>query len=126
MKRRLVRRLIALAAAYTVVLNAWLPAIAGILTPQAGGEPSAAVICAAGPGAFAPASGLPQKHSPLCPWNGACDMPGCTPSALCDTDSIAPATPHAVEARIEKALAGSYGAGPWRAGSKLARGPPVA
>ena len=124
MHRRLARRLVALAAAYALVLNTWLPALAGILAPQAGGETSTAVICATIPGGGVPASDLPQKRSPLCPFGGTCGMPACMASALTGGHSIAPVIPRADAAR--DALTAAPGAAPWRGGSRLARGPPDA
>jgi hypothetical protein len=126
MERRFARRLVALAAAYALVLNAWLPALAGILTPQAGDGLGAAVVCAGVAGGAAPASDLPQRRLPLCPWSGACSMPGHTAPALPGYDAAPVAAPRGSEARITVILSVADAVAPWRGRSRFARGPPDA
>ena len=122
MNRPLGRRLVALAAAYAVALNALLPVLAAISPPAAIGV---AVICSAG-GAGSPFdSGVPEKPQPLCPGGGACAMPGCAATALPNDHSVG-----ARMARVSAGLAGLRFVGQpaqafWPRGHKLARAPPI-
>ena len=122
MNRPLGRRLVALAAAYAVALNALLPVLAAISPPAAIGV---AVICSAG-GAGSPSdSGVPEKPQPLCPGGGACAMPGCAAIALPND--------HPIGARVVRVSAGLAGLGLdgrtaqtfWPRGRNLARAPPI-
>jgi hypothetical protein len=126
MDRRLARRLVALAAAYAVVLNTILPVLGALLLPAAVGEVGWAVICSAHGAGSASDQGGPEKPPPLCPCGGACAMPGCAAIALPDGDpagvvaacaSAAPAAPWPSGRRTEAF---------WPGGRKLARGPPIA
>jgi hypothetical protein len=126
MDRRLARRLVALAAAYAVALNALLPALTAILPPAAIGEIGLAVVCSAGGAGSASDSGAPETPHPLCPCSGACAMPGCAATGLPDD--------HPAGAGAACESAGPAGLGHagrqkqafWPGGSKLARGPPIA
>jgi hypothetical protein len=129
MDRRFARRLVALAAAYAVVLNALLPALTGIFPSAA---IAAAVICSAGGARSASDDGAPKKPQPLCPGGAVCAMSGCARSG-CDTSGAAVGLPDPDPAGIGAAcgLAGLWhDAGQkatfWRGGGKLARGPPIA
>jgi hypothetical protein len=126
---RLARRLVALAAAYTVALNTLLPVLAAILPPTAIGEIGLAVICSAGgrgsiPAQGVPGRGAPEKPQPLCPCGAACAMPGCAASALPGADA-AGASPACVPIG-RRGHDGRPAPAAWPGGSKLARGPPVA
>ncbi len=127
MDRRLARRLVALAAAYAVALNALLPVLAAVVPPTAIGAFGLTVLCSAGgaePGG--PERGAPARPQPLCPCGAACAMPGCGATALPDPDP-AGAGPVCVPIgwnarRHDDRPAPTI----WPGGSKLARGPPVA
>jgi hypothetical protein len=126
MDRRLARRLVALAAAYAVVLNTILPVLGAILLPAAVGEVGWAVICSAHGAGLASDRGVPEKPSPPCPCGGACAMPGCAAIALPDGD---PAGVVAVCASTVPAALWRSGCRKeafWPGGRKLARGPPIA
>jgi hypothetical protein len=123
MNRTLGRRLVALAAAYAVALNALLPVLAAISPPAAFGV---AVICSAG-GAGSPSdSGVPEKPQPPCPGGGVCAMPGCAATALPNDHPVG-----AGVARVSAGLAGlrldrQRAQAFWPRGRKLARAPPIA
>jgi hypothetical protein len=127
----LARRLVALAAAYAVVLNMLLPVLVPVLgatlPPGAIGELSLTVICATGGVGSASDRGAPEKPQPLCPCGVACAMPGCAAPVLPDD---APASAGAGVACVSVGLAGLELDARQREklwpGGKLARGPPVA
>jgi hypothetical protein len=123
MDRRLDRRLVALAAAYAVALNALLPALTGIF-PSA--SIAAVVICSAG--GSASDSGAPEKPQPLCPGGTACAMSGCAMSG-CAAIGLPNADPAGVGAACGRAGLAWHDAGQkgtfWRGGSSFARGPPI-
>jgi hypothetical protein len=124
---RLARRLLALAAAYAVALNALLPVVAAILPPTAIGEIGVAVICSGNPVRGVPGPGAPEKPQPLCPCGAACAMPGCAASALPDPDPAYAGPACVPVGRLGRGQDGRPASTTaWPGGSKLARGPPVA
>jgi hypothetical protein len=77
-------RIVALAAAYAVALNALLPALAGLVLP----DPARglrglelALFCSAGGVLGSEGSHVPAKPQPPSPGAGACAMPACVPGA---------------------------------------------
>jgi hypothetical protein len=81
----LVRRLVALAAAYAVALNVLLQGLALAQVPAAVGDATSSVICAAGANPPDSGAGLPVRPRPLCPWSSACAASGCG-SSVADGD----------------------------------------
>lgn len=125
MDRRLDRRLVALAAAYAVVLNALLPAVSAILLPAAIGQIGLAVICSAGGAGSASDRGGPEKPQPLCPCDGACAMPGCAATALPGDDPRQAGAACVSLGPVGLGRDGRQVQAFWPGGSKLARAPPI-
>jgi hypothetical protein len=126
MDRRIDRRIVALAAAYAVVLNTLLPVLTAILPPAAIGEIGLAVICSGGGAGSAADPGAPEKPQPLCPCDGACAMPGCAAPALPDDDAAGAGATCVSVGLAGLGLDGRQNETFWPGGSKLARGPPIA
>jgi hypothetical protein len=130
MDRSLARKLVALAAAYAVVLNTLLPALTAIaspaiLSPATVGALGLEVICSGGAGPAAD-RGIPEKPQPLCPCCGACALPGCVATVLPDFASSSAGAPPLRAQPIAPGRDGRHRQTFWPGGSKLARGPPVA
>jgi hypothetical protein len=126
MDRRLARRLVALAAAYAVVLNTLLPLFSALVLPAADAAIGLAVICSASGAGAADDRGVPQRPQPPCPCCGACAMPGCGAAALPDLASTGAGAARIGAGPVALSHDGRERQAFWPGGSKLARAPPLA
>lgn len=116
--------MVALAAAYAVVLNTLLPLFSPPLLPaEAAGL---AVICSAGGAGVADDRGVPEKPQPPCACCGACAVAGCGAAALPDVASTGAGAAHMGLGPVALSHDGRERQAFWSGGSKLARAPPPA
>jgi hypothetical protein len=120
MDRRLARRLVALAAAYAVVLNTLLPVLTAMALPAAGGVIGLQVICSAAD------PGVPEKPQPPGSCCGACALPGCAATVLPDVASSGAGVARLRALPVAPSRDARQSQTFWPGGSKRARAPPVA
>jgi hypothetical protein len=81
MIRRLIRKMIALSAAYALALTVLLPFLALATMPADAGGSMLAAICRGQQPGSSNESGSPVGHGPVCPCGAACSMAACSAGA---------------------------------------------